>query len=167
MVGYRIPTQAISSIHALRCVDVIPVVRDTIILPKEFTKITGSDFDIDKIFLSMKSYSKRDGKLSDSFEDGSNEFYQNRLLDDYIALLCDTVENEDGTKTTRSMHMLHASIDNDTSLLDDVIHDLEQSSIKKPLHSYDSYALRHMCRAKDDFITGKYGIGPYALNNNS
>ena len=43
MVGYRIPTQAISSIHALRCVDVIPVVRDTIILPKEFTKITGSD----------------------------------------------------------------------------------------------------------------------------
>lgn len=43
MFAYRIPTQAISSIHALRCVDVLPVVRDTVILPMEFTKITGSD----------------------------------------------------------------------------------------------------------------------------
>lgn len=43
MIGYRVPTQAISSIHALRCVDVLPTVRDTIILPAEFTKITGSD----------------------------------------------------------------------------------------------------------------------------
>lgn len=45
IVAYRIPTQAQSSIHALRCVDVLPVVRDTVILPQEFTKITGSDFD--------------------------------------------------------------------------------------------------------------------------
>ena len=43
IVGYRIPTQAISSIHALRCVDVLPVVRDTIVLPSEITAITGSD----------------------------------------------------------------------------------------------------------------------------
>ena len=43
IIAYRIPTQAESSIHALRCVDVIPVVRDTVILPEEFTKITGSD----------------------------------------------------------------------------------------------------------------------------
>lgn len=44
IIGYRIPTQAESSIHALRIVDVLPVVNDTIILPAEFTKITGSDF---------------------------------------------------------------------------------------------------------------------------
>lgn len=43
IIGYRIPTQAQSSIHALRCVDVLPVVRDTVVLPEEFTKITGSD----------------------------------------------------------------------------------------------------------------------------
>ena len=46
ILAYRIPTQAQSSIHALRCVDVIPVVNDTVILPEEFTKITGSDFKI-------------------------------------------------------------------------------------------------------------------------
>lgn len=56
IVGYRIPTQAPSSIHAMRCVDVIPVVRDTVILPKEVTAVTGSDFDIDKFFLSTKYY---------------------------------------------------------------------------------------------------------------
>lgn len=42
-IGYRIPTQAQSSIHALRFVDVIPAAQATIILPEEFTKITGSD----------------------------------------------------------------------------------------------------------------------------
>ena len=42
-IGYRIPTQAQSSIHGLRFVDVISAVKSTIILPAEFTKITGSD----------------------------------------------------------------------------------------------------------------------------
>ena len=42
-VAYRIPTQAQSSIHALRFVDVVFGTKDTIILPEEFTKITGSD----------------------------------------------------------------------------------------------------------------------------
>lgn len=44
-MSYRIPTQAASSIGALRFVDVLPVVRDTIVLPREFTAQTGSDFD--------------------------------------------------------------------------------------------------------------------------
>jgi len=56
IVGYRIPTQAVSSIHAMRCVDVICAVRDTIILPREVTAVTGSDFDIDKFFLSTLYY---------------------------------------------------------------------------------------------------------------
>ena len=56
IVGYRIPTQAPSSIHAMRCVDVIMAVRDTIIMPKEVTGITGSDFDIDKFFLTTLFY---------------------------------------------------------------------------------------------------------------
>lgn len=44
MMSYRIPTQAASSINPLRVVDVLPVIRDTIVLPKEFTALTGSDF---------------------------------------------------------------------------------------------------------------------------
>jgi len=56
ILSYRIPTQAVASINALKCVDVIPVVRDTAILPKLFTTITGADFDIDKLFISTVWY---------------------------------------------------------------------------------------------------------------
>ncbi len=96
IIGYRIPTQAISSIHALRCVDVIPAVRDTVILPAEFTTITGSDFDIDKLYLTFKNYRRvgvedynwaegnevhglgnqydiKHRKLTDKYEEGSSE----------------------------------------------------------------------------------------------
>ena len=90
VIGSRIPTQAQSSIHALRCVDVLPVVRDTIVLPKEFTKITGADFDIDKLFLSRLYYDVKGGKANTNFKDGSHEYYANRLLNSYIALLKDS-----------------------------------------------------------------------------
>jgi hypothetical protein len=52
ILSYRIPTQAQSSINPLKIVDVIPVVRDTIILPKDFVSLTGSDYDIDKLYLT-------------------------------------------------------------------------------------------------------------------
>lgn len=43
-MGYRIPTQGLSSISALRIVDVYPSnIGDTITLPDEFTTLTGSD----------------------------------------------------------------------------------------------------------------------------
>ena len=43
-IGYRIPTQSVASISALRFVDVFPeIMGDTIMLPESFTKLTGSD----------------------------------------------------------------------------------------------------------------------------
>lgn len=45
-VGYRIPTQGMSSTFAFTVADVLPEwVGDTIIVPREFTAQTGSDFD--------------------------------------------------------------------------------------------------------------------------
>ena len=45
-LGYRIPTQGTASISGLRIVDVLPSnIGDTIVLPDEFTGLTGSDFD--------------------------------------------------------------------------------------------------------------------------
>jgi len=125
--AYRIPTQAISSIHALRCVDVIPVVRDTVILPAEFTKITGADFDIDKLFLSTYFWHKgEDGKMTTQYEKGTREYYANDLLHRYITLLTDLDENG----KSRNTHMQHASIDGDTKLLKDIIKDLESDTVK-------------------------------------
>lgn len=190
IIGYRIPTQAISSIHALRCVDVIPAVRDTVILPAEFTTITGSDFDIDKLYLTFKNYRRvgvedynwaegnevhglgnqydiKHRKLTDKYEEGSSEQLQNRLFDDYVALLTDMVEDKNGKKTSRSMHMLHASIDGDTRLITDISKDFESGLKKNPLRPYDAYMLRKQCSSKEAFATGKFGIGPFALNNNN
>lgn len=56
-IGYRIPTQAVASVSAMRFMDVMPsVLGDVVVLPEEITKLTGSDFDIDKMFIATYSY---------------------------------------------------------------------------------------------------------------
>ena len=45
-IGYRIPTQGLSSMFSFQVADVMPTtIGDTIIVPEEFTAMTGSDFD--------------------------------------------------------------------------------------------------------------------------
>lgn len=57
ILGYRIPTQSAASIVPLIVKDVLPEsVGDTIILPAEFVTLTGSDFDIDKLFAVRYNY---------------------------------------------------------------------------------------------------------------
>lgn len=56
-IGYRIPTQGQSSMFAFKVADILPSNSgDLIVVPKEFTRQTGSDFDVDKIFIALKSY---------------------------------------------------------------------------------------------------------------
>lgn len=45
-VGYRIPTQGLSSMFSFQVADIMPAnIGDTIVVPEEFTAMTGSDFD--------------------------------------------------------------------------------------------------------------------------
>lgn len=68
-LGYRIPTQGLSSIAGMRISDVLPsVVGDTIILPDEFTAQTGSDFDIDKLYIARYNYETVEQDLTEDFE---------------------------------------------------------------------------------------------------
>jgi hypothetical protein len=56
-VGYRIPTQGMSSMFSFVVADVLPPQSgDLIIVPKEFTAQTGSDFDVDKLYMAFMSY---------------------------------------------------------------------------------------------------------------
>lgn len=172
ILAYRIPTQAQSSIHALRCVDVIPVVNDTVILPEEFTKITGSDFDIDKLFLSGLNY-KTEGvenifgyveqHLVKESELTEEHRLQNKIIDMYLALLIDKKDNGG----PRNVQILHRSIDNDTDLAKSVLKDIEGSGKSKTESPYSFYSLARQTASKNDYITGKVGIGPFALNNNN
>jgi hypothetical protein len=76
MIGYRIPTQAQSSIHALRIVDVLPATKTTIMLPEEFTKITGSDFDIDHLYLASFNFRKgENGMLTRQYDVNTKEWH--------------------------------------------------------------------------------------------
>lgn len=62
-MGYRIPTQGLSSVSGLHVKDVLPSnVGDTIILPDEFTAQTGSDFDIDKLYVARYNFDN-DGNI--------------------------------------------------------------------------------------------------------
>ena len=64
--------------------------------------------------------------------------------------------------------MNNRSIDNDTDLVLDVLKEIEEgTSVEKEVTPYEFYLLRTHTRTKNDFLTGKRGIGPYALNNNS
>ncbi|MEE3413770.1 MAG: hypothetical protein VZR53_00175 [Prevotella sp.] len=118
ILSYRIPTQALASINALKCVDVIPVVRDTVVLPKLFTTITGSDFDIDKLFMSTVWYNME--KLEDGTyaprqidDESTEEGMANKVVNDYIEVLCSAAK--------KHPEIFYRSIDQDTKLADDVI----------------------------------------------
>lgn len=153
-IGYRIPTQAQSSIHALRFVDVLPVVKDTIILPREFTKVTGSDFDIDKLYLASLAYNVKDNKSSIQFDKDTKQYHQNKLLENYMTLLKD---NEN------SIQIAMRSIDNDTELVESIANQFESAGSTKTL-PYNFYTLHEQTDRRRDYITGKLGIAPFALN---
>ena len=153
-IGYRIPTQAQSSIHALRFVDVLPVVKDTIILPREFTKVTGSDFDIDKLYLASLAYNVKDNKASIEFDKDTKQYHQNKLLENYMTLLKD---NEN------SIQIAMRSIDNDTELVESIANQFESAGSTKTL-PYNFYTLHEQTDRRRDYITGKFGIAPFALN---
>ena len=57
-IGYRIPGQGIASIDALEVVGFLPqAYGDTVIAYDEITAKTGSDFDIDKMYIMLPSFS--------------------------------------------------------------------------------------------------------------
>jgi peptidyl-tRNA hydrolase len=56
-IGYRIPTQSMGSVIPFIIKDFLPdETGNVVMLPLEFTALTGSDFDIDKLFLMRYSY---------------------------------------------------------------------------------------------------------------
>jgi hypothetical protein len=138
-IASRIPTQAQSSIHALRFVDVLPVVRDTIVLPKEFTMVTGSDFDIDKLYLSRLSYRsykievESNGKkitidkVSTDFKKDSEDKSRNNLLNYYLTILKDHGKDlgKNGIVNGASAGISLRSIDSDTNLVKNVLAKIE------------------------------------------
>lgn len=130
-VGYRIPTQGLSSTFSFKVVDVLPDrIGDTIIVPDEFTAMTGSDFDVDKLYLATLNYDENGNIMQyETDEEGnvlpedkqSTKALQNMIIQSYQLVVSDS----------KNMAETRASIDTLTKLLQKDILPLIQPSIKE------------------------------------
>ena len=164
-IGYRIPTQGMSSIFAFTIADILPEQNgDNIIVPEEFTAQTGSDFDVDKIFIALKSFRngvemsipdsalRNDDVTSQSIEsDFDEDSIRGTLVQKYIDVLTDV----------RTLVDARGSIDTVTGIIKKQFLPKIRPSVKREymyelLPSFQS-------KTKSEFITGKDGIAPYAL----
>lgn len=77
-IGYRIPTEDKYSIYPMKIVEWVPsFAGEVILLPEEITKLTGSDFDIDKTYIILKEFKRNVGK---KLKDNHKEDLKNLLV---------------------------------------------------------------------------------------
>lgn len=157
-IGYRIPTQSIASISPLRFVDVFPeIMGDIIMLPEDFTKLTGSDFDIDKLYVARFAYNKNGVKFNKGnslkYDEVRNSI-KNEMLEAYLKVLL----------TRDNTNSLKLSIDNATENVKEVLRDIEGPSSYHPT-PFEVYSPTYQEARKAEYTGGKAGIGPFALNN--
>lgn len=85
--GYRIPTQGLNSMSYVKVVGFLPkAMGDLIIAPREWTKQMGSDFDVDKIYMSMfNTMVDDDGAVMRN--DEGRQGIENDILDIHLSVL--------------------------------------------------------------------------------
>lgn len=152
-IGYRIPTQGLSSMFSFQVADIMPTtIGDTIIVPEEFTAMTGSDFDVDKLYLATYTY--KDGKRVSS-DEKSEQGYVNKLLDNYSLVLTDFT----------NIAETRASIDTLTKILQKQILPIVQPKNTVEVNPMYELAPSFQLSRKTEYTGGKAGIAPFALNS--
>lgn len=112
-------------------------------------------FDIDHLYLASLNYKVEDNGNVSIIKDGeSKERYQNDLLYCMLTLLKDT---------DNSINSLYKSIDNDTELPKSIADQIPETSSNKA-KAYNFGTLHEQAERRLDYVTGKNGIGPFALN---
>lgn len=191
-MGYRIPAQGQASTAALKVVDLYPEqIGDTITLPDEFTSLTGSDFDIDKLFVARYNYDKNGNRIK--FE--TKEDYTNRLreagLDDETIVRkvyeryngkTDFEANSKEANENMLLDMYISVISNPLNFAEarqplDTVTDYLKDTILKEVDTMTGQGKRtsksqlyyatpaFQSRTKAELNGGKFGIGPFALAN--
>lgn len=191
-MGYRIPAQGQASTAALKVVDLYPEqIGDTITLPDEFTSLTGSDFDIDKLFVARYNYDKNGNRIK--FE--TKEDYTNRLreagLDDETIVRkvyeryngkTDFEANSKEANENMLLDMYISVISNSLNFAEarqplDTVTDYLKDTILKEVDTITGQGKRtsksqlyyatpaFQSRTKAELNGGKFGIGPFALAN--
>lgn len=157
VIGYRIPNQGLSSNDSLEIVGFLPEgMGDSVIAYGEIPTKTGSDFDIDKMFMMVPTFSKDDnGNLTyENFDESKsiNEqtvgALQNRLIESYKAVFTHPEVIKD-VMTPIDFEYIKTDI---TTIFKD-------SKNKPDLYHFDSI---NQINLKYDFLAGKAGVGQTA-----
>jgi hypothetical protein len=189
VIGYRIPTQGQNSIVRLNIVDILPEqAGDVIQLPLEFTALTGSDFDIDKLFVISYNYKRGSttpipflngddtieerykAKGGDKFmskesfgklsieNQNTKEANQNRIIDAFNTVL----SSEDHfLETTTPLGRLTKILKNKSESYQKAA----QGGKVVQLKALESLTPKFQSGTKFIFTGSKSGIGPFALSN--
>ncbi len=100
-IGFRIPTQSLSSIDSFKVVGFLPqYMGDTVIVPTELVTKAGSDFDIDKLNTYLRNvYVDTTGNLRlvkyKGSEEATKEFFT-KVYEDTIQTEIDKIEKFEG-----------------------------------------------------------------------
>lgn len=161
-IGYRIPTQGLSSTFSFIVADVLPAqTGDTIVVPDEFTAMTGSDFDIDKLYIATYSYDPETNERytwnndAKSYTEQTEGALINKLLDSYTLIISDK----------KTLAETRASIDTLTGILKKEILPLVQTTELKEAEPMYELMPSFQESRKTEYTSGKAGIAPFALNS--
>lgn len=191
-MGYRIPAQGQASTAALKVVDLYPEqIGDTITLPDEFTSLTGSDFDIDKLFVARYNYDKNGNRIKfETKEDYTNRLRETGLDDETIVRKVyeryngktDFEANSKEANENMLLDMYISVISNPLNFAEarqplDTVTDYLKDTILKEVDTITGQGKRtsksqlyyatpaFQSRTKAELNGGKFGIGPFALAN--
>lgn len=107
-------------------------------------------FDIDHLYLARYNVNENG---SYEFEEDSEKGLQNSIIESILTVL----------KDDKSYNILYKSIDNDTALITEIADQIPDAGNTKSV-AYNFGTLHEQVTRKNDYITGKTGIGPFALN---
>lgn len=164
-IGYRIPTQGLSSTFSFKVADILPSsIGDVVVVPDEFTGMTGSDFDVDKIYIATRSYDINQEEGTTQLSPWNDELdaqkqtvgaLQNRLIDMYSLVISDST----------NMAETRASIDTLTKNLQKNILPLVQEKANVEAEPFYEMLPSFQLARKKEYTGGKMGIAPFALNS--
>lgn len=191
-MGYRIPAQGQASTAALKVIDVYPEqIGDTITLPDEFTALTGSDFDIDKLFIARYNYDNNGNRIKFETKDQYVQRLRATGLDDETVVRkayeryngkTDFEANSREANENMLLDMYLSVISNPMNFAEarqplDTVTDYLKDKILKDVDKLTGQGKRtsksqlyfstpaFQSRTKAELNGGKFGIGPFALAN--
>jgi len=143
IIGYRIPNQGLASNDSLWCAGILPESSgDTVVAYTGITTKTGSDFDVDKMYIMFPKSKLTNGKLVYDEKDNGN-----KLIELYKAVLSHPEVHKDVMKPI------------DIDFINNEINSLFKDGKLPTLYHFDPFEdvkLRYL------FLGGKAGVGQEA-----